>query len=119
MIQYDNTERKIDRLRTLNATGVGAKKKGRQKKVKLEHKVRRINLNQIHLDFDGEMDNVTEWGNRSEHWEYGHNQSFPSEDQGHTLVRNKEKWADLRRPKPPERKNKNLQDGFFCDLPSE
>lgn len=116
--QFDNSERSFDKPKKFKVKGSGRKKKDR--KIKYEQKLRKINQNQIHhfdYDGDGELDNATDAVNRSEHWEYGRNQSFPSEELGHNLVRNKQKWADLRRPRPPERKSKNSNDGFFCDLP--
>lgn len=92
-------------------------------KVKVEEKVRNIKVNQINLDENIidtiDIDNETYFRmeNQSIGWEYGTNLSFVSDEKDQKYVHNKAKWADLRKPKPPSQKL-NIQDGFFCDSPS-
>lgn len=118
VLHFSNSDKRFEVSGKKFKQSARGKKKDKGKKINVEEKIRKIDKNHIHhFDYDGELDYTADFENRSEHWSYGKNLSFPTEEQGHYLVRNKQKWEDLKRPNPPEPKVKSSREGFYCDQP--
>lgn len=112
-------EERFQKYGKTNASGNKRAKQNRKgKKHKTAKNLRKYqsNINNIDLIVDSkETDDIEH--NSSIHWDYGTNRAYYDEEKTKKAIYVKEKWMELRKPKPPMQ-DPSIQHDALCGSPS-